>query len=120
MEARERGGLPYHQIFLDLHCKVWRKSLASQSHFATKLCRDLTSKRQATERAAHQAEEVNRSPFKHKGTALTKVSQFPYLGRTLMVTNNGATQHGKGQEEVGGDAEDLGHQRPLSVSTRQW
>jgi hypothetical protein len=72
------------------HCKVWRKSPASQSHFASKLCRDLTSKRRATERAARQAEEVNRSPFKHKGTVLTKVpvSKFPYLGRTLTATND--------------------------------
>jgi hypothetical protein len=65
------------------HCKVFRKSPASHSHFTSKLCHDLTSKRRATKRAASQAEVARRSPFKHKGVALTKVSQFPYLGRTL-------------------------------------
>jgi Reverse transcriptase (RNA-dependent DNA polymerase) len=85
-----RGTQPVESIALHQcpHCKVWRSSPASQSHFSSKLCRDLTSKRRATERAAVQAEEVNRSPFKHKGTALTKVTQFPYLGRTLTASND--------------------------------
>jgi hypothetical protein len=69
-------------------CKVWRTSPASTSHYQSKLCRDLTDKRRAAAQAAFQKEEQQRSPFKHKGTALTKVSQFPYLGRTLTATND--------------------------------
>jgi hypothetical protein len=54
----------------------------------SKLCCNLTDKHRATERAANQAEEQRRLPFKHKGVALMKVFQFPYLGRTLTVTND--------------------------------
>jgi exonuclease III len=85
-----RGDVPVESVAPHQcpRCKVWRKSPASHSHFQSKLCRELTDKRRATDRAAFQAEEQQRSPFKHKGTALTKVSQFPYLGRTLTATND--------------------------------
>jgi hypothetical protein len=70
-------------------------TVAEAREVASKLCRELTNKRRATKRAAHQAEEVNQLSFKHKGMALTKVSQFPYLGLTLTVTNDDilAVQH---------------------------
>ena len=69
-------------------CKIWRSSTPTETHFRSKLCTDITSKRRATERAAQQAEEKARSPFKHNGVPLNKVNQFLYLGRTLTAAND--------------------------------
>jgi hypothetical protein len=56
-------------------CKVWRNSLASTSHLQSKLCRNLTDKRQAAEQVAFQKEEQKRSPFKHKGMAQVEMGR---------------------------------------------
>jgi hypothetical protein len=84
-------------------------SLASTSHFQSKLCRNLTDKRQAAKQAAFQKEEQQWSPFKHKGMALTKVT---HLGRTLMAANDNTLpvhkERREGQVEMGGDAADFG------------